>query len=145
MLLKDKSGFTLIELLVVIAIIGILASVVLVSLNSARQRGRDARRVADLSQVQTALEIRQNDISGTYPGTGWAALVAAIRPTYMTTVPNDPTNSGAQVYAYTQCGGGTSYVLSVTLESTTNAVLNNDIDAATCGVTCADPVYCVAP
>ena len=44
-------GFTLIELLVVIAIIGILSSVVLASLNSARAKGRDSRRVSDLKQM----------------------------------------------------------------------------------------------
>ena len=58
---NGKRGFTLIELLVVIAIIGILASVVLASLNSARKKGRDARRVADIKQVQLALELYFRD------------------------------------------------------------------------------------
>ncbi|HEV8601650.1 MAG TPA: prepilin-type N-terminal cleavage/methylation domain-containing protein, partial [Patescibacteria group bacterium] len=47
---KHSKGFTLIELLVVISIIGLLASVTLVSLNSARAKARDAKRVGDLKQ-----------------------------------------------------------------------------------------------
>jgi prepilin-type N-terminal cleavage/methylation domain-containing protein len=52
-----RKGFTLIELLVVIAIIGLLASIVLVSLNSARAKARDAKRVSELKQIQTAIEL----------------------------------------------------------------------------------------
>jgi len=54
-------GFTLIELLVVIAIIGVLASIVLVSLSSARARGNATRAKADLSQVMSAMEMFAND------------------------------------------------------------------------------------
>ena len=53
--IKNTKGFTLIELLVVIAIIGLLASTVLVSLNSARMKARDVRKIADFKNIQTAL------------------------------------------------------------------------------------------
>ncbi len=64
-----KLGFTLIELLVVIAIVGLLSSVVLASLNSARGKARDAKRVADMRQVQTALEFYYDANNSTYPST----------------------------------------------------------------------------
>lgn len=65
---KNKdSGFTLIELLVVISIIGLLASVVLVSLNSARAKGRNVKRLADMKQLQTALDLYY-DKNNKYPG-----------------------------------------------------------------------------
>jgi prepilin-type N-terminal cleavage/methylation domain-containing protein len=65
--IKKQRGFTLIELLVVIAIIGILSSVVLASLNSARSKARDAQRIAGVKEIQKALEMYYNE-KGYYPG-----------------------------------------------------------------------------
>ncbi|MEK9194843.1 MAG: type II secretion system protein, partial [Patescibacteria group bacterium] len=64
---QKKNAFTLIELLVVIAIIGVLASVVFASTNTARAKARDARRVADFNQLRLALELYYDD-NNVYPG-----------------------------------------------------------------------------
>lgn len=64
--MKNNKGFTLIELLVVIAIIGLLSTLAVVSLNNARQKSRDAKRVSDIKTIQTALELRYVDAEG-YP------------------------------------------------------------------------------
>jgi prepilin-type N-terminal cleavage/methylation domain-containing protein len=53
---KSKKGFTLIELLIVIAIIGLLASAIMYLLSTGRAKGRDAKRIADLKQLDTAIQ-----------------------------------------------------------------------------------------
>lgn len=63
----NKKAFTLIELLVVIAIIGLLASIVIVNVNIARQKARDARRISDMQQILLGLNFYY-DKHGKYPG-----------------------------------------------------------------------------
>ncbi|MCW9054439.1 MAG: prepilin-type N-terminal cleavage/methylation domain-containing protein [Candidatus Pacebacteria bacterium] len=145
---KNKQGFTLIELLVVIAIIGILSSVVLASLNSAREKARDARRISDVKQLQLALEL-YFDSNANYP-TSTASLVS----TYIAAIPTDPQSGSA--YSYAALGSGStcsSYHLGATLENTSHTALNADIDASA-GTECTnggtdfagtDPIYDVKP
>jgi prepilin-type N-terminal cleavage/methylation domain-containing protein len=142
---KASKGFTLIELLVVIAIIGILATIVLVSLNSARQKARDTQRVADIKQFQTALEM-YFDSNTAYPAT-----LSLITPTFMPTVPKDPTGED---YSYCVGDPTTTYHLGIALEDTGHAALDNDSDmgvgtnpADTCAthITGTDPLYDVGP
>ncbi|OIO46411.1 MAG: hypothetical protein AUJ28_02630 [Parcubacteria group bacterium CG1_02_37_51] len=62
---KYQKGFTLIELLVVIAIIGLLSTLAVVSLNNAREKARDATRMADIKLLNNAIQlyIQANDIA----------------------------------------------------------------------------------
>ncbi len=133
---KNKAlGFTLIELLVVIAIIGILAAVVLVSLNSARAKSRDARRLSDVHQIQTALELYYNDCGG-YP----AALTTAAAgncpgmPSFLATVPAAPTPPAGNVYTYAQTGSGSGYTLIFSLENVSNNLASGSHTASPSGI-----------
>jgi len=73
---NNKLGFTLIELLVVIAIIGLLSSIVLVSMKGVRERARDARRKEDLRQISLAIEMYYQKY-GNYPRpAGWCTQIS---------------------------------------------------------------------
>ncbi len=120
------SGFTLIELLVVIAIIGLLSSIVLASLNTARQRGMDAQRLSNMQSIQTALELYALDHNGTYPVEGWTSqcsgwgrvaannVIPGLVSKYLPSMPPDPQmvpGSNQNCYIYASYDNGVSYKL----------------------------------
>ena len=132
---NGRQGFTLIELLVVIAIIGILSSVVLASLNSARKKARDARRLVDIKQVQTALDL-YFDANSKYPAGGYSDLSSSlVSENFIPALPSDPL-AGGQAYQYCadSATDATTYNLAATLEESSNPALNSDADVnvATC-------------
>jgi prepilin-type N-terminal cleavage/methylation domain-containing protein len=128
--LHTARGFTLIELLVVIAIIGILSSIVLASLNTARLKSRDARRIADMKQLQLALQLYY-DANSAYP-----AALSSLATTYIATIPTDPIGSVA--YTYDQLTSGSSYHIGANLEDGSNQALQSDSDTDTTTVKGAD-------
>ncbi len=67
---KFSRGFTLIELMVVIAIIGILAGIILVSLNGARSNTKDTAIISDLHQLRNFFELNKDPITGSYVQSG---------------------------------------------------------------------------
>ncbi|MFA5021899.1 MAG: type II secretion system protein [Patescibacteria group bacterium] len=147
--MRKKQGFTLIELLVVIAIIGLLSTLAVVSLNSARQKARDAKRVADIKQIQTALELYFND-NNSYPNDVGADVTlggsasnnclgndgfntagsTCSAPVYMGLIPSNPTPGGtAYIYqgvgetgGYCQTGICPKYQITFSLEGKTGGL-----------------------
>jgi prepilin-type N-terminal cleavage/methylation domain-containing protein len=142
---KGEKGFTLIEILIVVAIIGMLSSIVLVGLGSFRSRGRDARRAADLREIQNALELyyaRYGSYPNPYNNENVVSLGLPSKGIGVTKIPADP---GDGIYRYGS--NGKSYVLGATLEEQSAAILSDDIDndsgTELFGVSCDDPVYCI--
>jgi prepilin-type N-terminal cleavage/methylation domain-containing protein len=121
--LKHNKGFTIIELLVVIAVIGLLASIVLVSVDHGKKKARDARRLSDMRQILLALELYY-DSNGHYPGNtdndcgGWDAgfnggpgsgdpFIRPLKDGGFIETPGDPTATGkCGGYAYYRYGPG---------------------------------------
>ncbi len=147
----------MIELLVVIAIIALLSTIVITSLGSARAKGRDAKRVADIKSIQLALSLYYTDY-GMYPkniycpttgGTGGCSGGApnnGLSGTYLPVMPTDPNESGtctqnqASCYKYVALTAAASpacntlniasrYHLAAKLEDSSNSAIKQDTDA----------------
>lgn len=123
--MPSRKGFTLIELLVVIAIIGLLASIVMVSLNISRAKARDAQRLGNAYQLQTALRmyfLERNTfpVCGAWEGSGftvrsndsnWTGCLTTELAPYINHLPIDPINStqnGLSLYYYYYCPADSS-------------------------------------
>ncbi len=124
------------ELLVVIAVIGLFAAVILASLNSARTKSRDSKRVVDLKSLRTALEMYY-DTCRQYPSTLALATnngcpSGTTFGSFISVLPIDPLSGS---YKYTGLGNASplscnSYHLGANLEDKTNQSLSTDIDAS---------------
>ena len=111
-----QKGFTLIELLVVIAVIGILATIVLLAVNPAEQlaRGRDANRIAAVTQLGRSLQAYYTANGSAYPtqGSSWLNTLTSsgdvkllpVNPTYGTIVLPTSVCTPASAQGGTQAG-----------------------------------------
>lgn len=164
---NNQKGFTLIELLVVIAIIGLLSTLAIVALNSARTKSRDAKRVSDIKQIQTALELYFAD-QDSYPvgtsltlGSAAADVLdstngfdsSANGTVYMGLVPSAPVPPAGNAYTYSSLAarGGAAcvavpcgyYTLTFVLEDDTGSLKDSDGDNSPECTADPDGITCV--
>lgn len=118
MMIKKQKGFTLIELLVVIAIIGILSTIVLVSLNSARNKANDVAIKAAVEQARSQAELIY-DGSASYAGLCNGAVLNTAHATYgtqLTQIHNSITNNNGGTSEVASCSAS-AYCVSAALKS----------------------------
>lgn len=143
---RNKKGFTLLELIIVIFVIAIISTIVIVSLSGSRQKGRDAKRISDVTQIQIALETYYQ-LENSYPGQlipGQPLIGSSTGVVFLSQIPKNITSSNddclSDEYAYSYYDDSGKYGISFCLESniegyssgqkcaTTEGILNRKCD-----------------
>ena len=144
---RQQRGFTLIELLVVVAILGLLASLIIISTNESRARGRDARRIADIQALTDAIELYLDE--NVFPpeiiaATTWVSLKTELEEYFRgKAFPADPNSSDtSNVNHYVVCTSRRNYLVASLLETTKTDILG-DIDAVALDIGYALDTKCI--
>lgn len=145
-----SKGFTIIELITVIALIGVLSAIAIGLVNPLGQfaKGNDSRRKSDLAQIAKALE-QYNSDHGRYPGysvsyqivdanpsVGSLAWGSTWPPSYMDSLPKDPSSS--KTYVYYSNSDGQSYWLYSSLDRAVQDPQHCNSDGSKCANAPAD-------
>ncbi len=127
---KKKKGFTVIELMVVVSIISLLSAITFASFSQAQKRGRIAKRISDLKQMQVALEYYYA-VNKSYPDTAylWKSqcggiytwntgvntandVIPGLAPNYIASIPSDPKMDVTAPHScYIYMSNGTDYFI----------------------------------
>ncbi|MFN4212430.1 MAG: type II secretion system protein [Microgenomates group bacterium] len=138
-----KKGFTLLELILVIVILGVLATLISGNFITSLKKGRDARRKADLEQIQRALEMYYEDKKA-YPSSitfGGPLVDSTSGKIYMQKIPNDPLSNINYRYCVDLPSSPSKYQLYAKLENSQDPKIITPAPLPSCTANCPDCNY----